>query len=261
MPKAVMTNVYQHSGDGDTAILSVTFRFLGAGFDYGTIDTDVTVISTDTAATITTAIQDAVIARAAEYGVTLTSGDIIPVVRGVPDTLMSSANSSTLRIDDNGVDQYLIGSLGALALQSSYASPILFLGDGSASMNFSSGGYFKWTDDNIFGTSDLLLQGVPSSASGYMIFEGYNSAGVALSTGGNSNPISMWVNRTKVAEFDAGGLTMVGGVEMNSVAKQTYSVTNLTTDRAYNANSTTVAELADVLGTLIDDLRTIGMVA
>ena len=39
-----------------------------------------------------------------------------------------------------------------------------------------------------------------------------------------------------------------------------YTVTNLTTDRSYNANATTVAELADVLGTLIADLRLVGLV-
>lgn len=35
---------------------------------------------------------------------------------------------------------------------------------------------------------------------------------------------------------------------------ETYTVTNLNTDRSYDADSTSVAELADVLGTLIDDL-------
>ena len=34
-----------------------------------------------------------------------------------------------------------------------------------------------------------------------------------------------------------------------------YNPTNVTTVRAYDANSTTVAELADVLGTLISDLQ------
>lgn len=38
-----------------------------------------------------------------------------------------------------------------------------------------------------------------------------------------------------------------------------YTVTNVTTDRSYDANSTSTAELADVLGTLIDDLRARGV--
>lgn len=38
-----------------------------------------------------------------------------------------------------------------------------------------------------------------------------------------------------------------------------YSETNVTTDRAYDADSTTVEELADVLGTVIADLRAKGV--
>ena len=38
-----------------------------------------------------------------------------------------------------------------------------------------------------------------------------------------------------------------------------YTVTNRTADRAYDADATTVAELADVLGTVIDDLRNYGL--
>ncbi len=39
----------------------------------------------------------------------------------------------------------------------------------------------------------------------------------------------------------------------------TYTITNDVVDRAYDANATTVDELADVLGTLIDDLGAAGM--
>ena len=41
---------------------------------------------------------------------------------------------------------------------------------------------------------------------------------------------------------------------------QTYTVTNVTTDRAYDANATSLDELADVLGTLIGDLRARGII-
>lgn len=41
---------------------------------------------------------------------------------------------------------------------------------------------------------------------------------------------------------------------------ETYTVTNVTTDRAYDANATTLDELADVLGTLIAALRVRGIV-
>lgn len=44
------------------------------------------------------------------------------------------------------------------------------------------------------------------------------------------------------------------------VQRPTYTITNLTTDRAYDANSTTTDELADVLGTLIADLKNLGLI-
>ena len=40
----------------------------------------------------------------------------------------------------------------------------------------------------------------------------------------------------------------------------TYNITNLTTDRSYDANATTLDEVADTLGTLIGDLRTLGLI-
>ena len=39
-----------------------------------------------------------------------------------------------------------------------------------------------------------------------------------------------------------------------------YTPTNVSTDRSYDANSTTVDELADVLGTLITDLKNLGLI-
>jgi hypothetical protein len=39
-----------------------------------------------------------------------------------------------------------------------------------------------------------------------------------------------------------------------------WSITNLTTDRTYNANTTNINEIADVLGTLIEDLKLTGYI-
>lgn len=41
---------------------------------------------------------------------------------------------------------------------------------------------------------------------------------------------------------------------------QTYTPTNVTTDRSYDADTALVAEVADVLGTLIADLQAIGVI-
>jgi hypothetical protein len=45
------------------------------------------------------------------------------------------------------------------------------------------------------------------------------------------------------------------------VKSSAYTPTNVTTDRSYNANATTIDELADVLGTLIADLQAYGLIA
>ena len=50
--------------------------------------------------------------------------------------------------------------------------------------------------------------------------------------------------------------------EINSTASPDfYTVSNLTLDRAYDADSTTLAEVADVLGTLITDLKNKGIIS
>jgi hypothetical protein len=68
---------------------------------------------------------------------------------------------------------------------------------------------------------------------------------------------------TGVFAVTGGLVTMKGGiiVSMDIDAIQTYVVSNVTPDRTYDADSTSLNELADVLGTLIDDLRAIGIVA
>jgi hypothetical protein len=59
-------------------------------------------------------------------------------------------------------------------------------------------------------------------------------------------------------DMATGDIDDIGQLNISSPA--TYNESNVVTDRTYDANSTTVAELADVLGTLIADLRTIGIV-
>lgn len=59
---------------------------------------------------------------------------------------------------------------------------------------------------------------------------------------------------------DDGGYAFAGGTV--GVAQTGYTTfTNLTTDRTCDANATTVEELADILGTLIVDLKTKGIIA
>lgn len=58
----------------------------------------------------------------------------------------------------------------------------------------------------------------------------------------------------------SGGAALGSGVYINVPQNgETYTVSNVSTDRSFNANSTTTDELADVLGTLIADLRAQGI--
>jgi hypothetical protein len=81
---------------------------------------------------------------------------------------------------------------------------------------------------------------------------------------GTTTGISLLVeNSSGTARFtvrDDGAYAFVGGTV--GAAQTGYTTpTNLTTDRTFDANSTTIDELADVLGTLIEDLKTKGIIA
>ena len=49
--------------------------------------------------------------------------------------------------------------------------------------------------------------------------------------------------------------------QMKNVASGYTTFSNLTTDRTCDADATTVAELADILGTLIEDLKSAGIIS
>jgi hypothetical protein len=62
-----------------------------------------------------------------------------------------------------------------------------------------------------------------------------------------------------LAEFDEAN-TRIGFFGVTPAARATaYTPTNVTTDRTYDADSTTIDELADILGTLIADLKLYGL--
>ncbi len=68
------------------------------------------------------------------------------------------------------------------------------------------------------------------------------------------------INGTHTDILDTQGATISGKLFKITVPG-TYTATNVTTDRSYDANATTIDELADALGSLIADLRTLGLVA
>lgn len=62
----------------------------------------------------------------------------------------------------------------------------------------------------------------------------------------------------QMASITAAGIT---AAKFIMASQQTYTPTNVTTDRAFDANSTSIDEIADCLGTLIADLQTAGLIA
>ena len=80
--------------------------------------------------------------------------------------------------------------------------------------------------------------------------------------------IDAWIGSSATAQIDIGATnfkvqsTNIGFFN-HAVAAQpsAYTPSNVSADRSFDANSTTVDELADVLGTLIADLQTMGLVA
>ena len=90
------------------------------------------------------------------------------------------------------------------------------------------------------------------------VADNYTVASVAdsISENGASSATTVVHNR-----FDS--TTVVNGtgsVLIKAIESSAYTPTNVSTDRAYDANSTTTDELADVLGTLIADLQANGII-
>jgi hypothetical protein len=93
-----------------------------------------------------------------------------------------------------------------------------------------------------------------------------------INTSGTNGWTACLINPTITTEGSGAKLLLdaqVGGVskfavsntgKITSALAQTYTATNVTTDRSYDADTVLVAELADIVGTLIADLRAIGIV-
>ena len=74
----------------------------------------------------------------------------------------------------------------------------------------------------------------------------------------DDDPQFIWDDSEDAFSINKGLRITSGVLEVGS--PQTYLITNVTTDRDVDADTVDVATLADVVGTLIDDLRTIGLV-
>jgi hypothetical protein len=75
-----------------------------------------------------------------------------------------------------------------------------------------------------------------------------------------TTPMATAASARTTWNFRFSGGAWVENVANASTAVQTYTATNVTTDRSFDADTVAVAELADVVGTLIADLRSRGVV-
>jgi hypothetical protein len=82
-------------------------------------------------------------------------------------------------------------------------------------------------------------------------------------SGGSGVNAALWVT-AGLAQFDGAlahaGTTLGFFGTTPAVQPPAYTPTNVTTDRTYDADSTTLDEVADVLGTLIADLQSLGVI-
>jgi len=118
------------------------------------------------------------------------------------------------------------------------------------------------------GGGAVTLTSNPSIANGIngqiLVLRGSSATDTITITDGNgvllAGTITLGLDDTVTLYFD--GLVNNKWVEIarNLNTVQTYAATNVTTDRAYDADTVVVAELADVVGTLIADLRAWGIV-
>jgi hypothetical protein len=111
--------------------------------------------------------------------------------------------------------------------------------------------------------TELFIQ-LGSGAAGFKTTAPTSTTSVTVRGHGTSTNESFRVeNSSGTARFvvrDDGGYGFAGGTV--GLAQTGYTTfTNLTTDRTCNANATTVEELADILGTLIEDLKTKGIIS
>jgi hypothetical protein len=122
-------------------------------------------------------------------------------------------------------------------------------GDVTAALSFGT--------DNVVIRSDGTGKGVQSS--GITIDDSNNISGVVKIT--TSGDIELGhASDTTLSRLSAGVLGVEGKTVMTlPTSPADFTVTNGTTDRTFNADSTTVDELADVLATLIADLTALGL--
>lgn len=120
-------------------------------------------------------------------------------------------------------------------------------------------------NENSTSTGDVRMEG---DTDANLFFSDASADTVQIGSATTADSAKFYVNG-KISTSDElevnGALnhdgTTVGFYGVTPVARSSaYTPTNVTTDRSYDANATTIDELADVLGSLIVDLQSVGLI-
>jgi len=119
--------------------------------------------------------------------------------------------------------------------------------------------WYKMGGTRTTGTNRYIIQKNSSNVTNSAITDStsytYFSASYTLSGFVDTDTLNVRIYNS------AGDVTMnIAALEVSIARAPVYTETNVTTNRTYDANSTSTTELADVLGTLIADLRDQGIV-
>lgn len=201
----------------------------------------------------------------ADAGTNGASGDITLNARGEPDNALFGVNGEKYKIvlkDSGGTTIYTVDDiqlpLGGPGLTSNTDYDLTMTGNlldivpaadedtGVKSRN-TIGGVFVYVQ-NATGTA-LIRQ---TSAAG-------TSEDTWISLARHGAVTINYDNSARLATTST-GVAVTGTTIALSSKPGTYTPTNVVADRSYDADATTTAELADVLGTLIADLQTIGLI-
>ena len=136
-------------------------------------------------------------------------------------------------------------------LKSGGAGTIVSVSDGTDEAFF--GGKIVGVSDN---TNSKKLQ-LDSTINGISFID--SNVGGGTQNFVFQEPTSLVTHTITLPQDVSGTVALTTDITVDAVA-QTYTVTNVSTDRTYDADSSSVDELADVVGTLIADLKTSGII-
>ena len=181
--------------------------------------------------------------------------------------------STRVRVGDTGADPYIIGGVAAIYI------PPYTVKNGTFNTDFP---FFKsraiFHRSTVSGATpsalnlNVMLVSNASPTTMTDITDGVDGQVIFLAFGNSNTTVQ---NNADIilndgADWEPGGFSTLTlayiGARWREIARSygvttgAYSIANLTLDRSYDAATVTVAELADVVGTLITDLNTRGVI-